>query len=393
MRKKEDTERELFDLQYENFVWSVNPKNPLMTELAAIDKLLDEVPEILDWVHADLCRGTETTPGRPGEATCEQILRSAIVMQLHGLHYRQLADQIDANIVYRKFTRFYGKKIPHFTRLNDMIKMISPETMQKVNECILRLGIKKNVEDGKAIRHDTTVAETDIAHPVDARLLGDSVRVMDRLLRGLRESAPQISFCYHNHTRAAKKRVYRIVMAKGKNIEKRRKAWYGELFCYQQKVRRYVQGALEALAVDLTAARDPLVIGIIAELKRLRPLAEQVYEQARRRVIFGQQVLAEEKIVSIFETHTDIICRGKKGSKTEFGHKFDIATGRSGMIVRYEVFKGNPCDGEVLARALEDYQCLFGKAPERLAADRRYHSKDNENVATLAGVEHPSRAA
>jgi IS5 family transposase len=176
-------------------------------------------------------------------------------------------------------------------------------------------------------------------------------------------------------------------MAKGKNIEKRRKAWYGELFCYHQKVRRYVQGALEALAVDLTAARDPLVIGIIAELKRLRPLAEQVYEQARRRVIFGQQVLAEEKIVSIFETHTDIICRGKKGSKTEFGHKFDIATGRSGMIVRYEVFKGNPCDGEVLARALKDYQCLFGKAPERLAADRRYHSKDNENVATLAGVE------
>ena len=143
MRKKETTDRELFDLQYENFIWSVNPKNPLMAELAAIDKLLDEVPEILDWVHADLCRGAKAAPGRPPEATSEQILRSAILMPLRALHYRQLADEIDANVVYRKFTRFYGKKIPHFTRLNDLIKMISPETMEKVNEAIVRLGIKK----------------------------------------------------------------------------------------------------------------------------------------------------------------------------------------------------------------------------------------------------------
>ncbi len=143
MRKKEETDRELFDLQYENFVWVVDPKNPLMAELAAIDKLLDEVPEILDWIHADLCKQTNTAPGRPAGATSEQILRSAIVMQLRGLHYRQLAHEIDANPVYRKFTRFYGKKIPHFTRLNDLIKMISPETMEKVNVSIVGLGIKK----------------------------------------------------------------------------------------------------------------------------------------------------------------------------------------------------------------------------------------------------------
>ena len=143
MRKKENTDHELFDLQYENFVWAVDPKNPLMAELAAIDKLLDEVPEIVDWVHADLCHPVPTTGGRRAEATSEQIVRSAIVMQLRGLHYRQLADEIDANLVYRKFTRFYGKKIPHFTRLNDLIKMISPETMARINESIVGLGIKK----------------------------------------------------------------------------------------------------------------------------------------------------------------------------------------------------------------------------------------------------------
>jgi hypothetical protein len=144
MRKKEETDRELFDQQYETYMWVADPKNPLIAELAAIDKLLDEVPQILDWVHADLCnQNPSTSGGRPPVASSEQVVRSAILMQLRALDYRKLAQEIDANLVYRKFTRFYGRKIPHFTRLNDLIKMISPETMEKINESIVGLGIKK----------------------------------------------------------------------------------------------------------------------------------------------------------------------------------------------------------------------------------------------------------
>ena len=75
MREKRNTDRELFDALYENFVWSVNPKNPLVAELAAIDRLLDEAPEILDLVHGELAHAVTAAPGRPAEATCEQVLR------------------------------------------------------------------------------------------------------------------------------------------------------------------------------------------------------------------------------------------------------------------------------------------------------------------------------
>jgi IS5 family transposase len=115
-------------------------------------------------------------------------------------------------------------------------------------------------------------------------------------------------------------------------------------------------------------------------------LAQQVYSQAHRRVILGEAVACEDKVISIFETHSDIICRGKKGSPSEFGHKFDVATGRSGLITRYEVYQGNPCDGEVLERAIEDHKRLFNNTPERLAGDRRYHSAANERIAAQAGV-------
>ncbi|MCK4957857.1 MAG: ISNCY family transposase [Planctomycetes bacterium] len=379
----------MFDAQYKSMAWAISPKNPMMKELAAIDKLLDEASEILDLVHADLTKAPRKTPGgRPTEVSCEQVLRSAILMQLRGLHYRQLAEEIDANLLYRKFTRFYGKKVPHFTTLNDLIKMISPETMEEVNEAIVRLGIKKKVENGKSIRHDTTVTETDIAHPVDARLLSDSVRVMDRLLRALREAAAaRFSFPYHNHKRAVKKRAYQIVMAKGKNIEKKRKGWYEKLLGYQEKVRRYAEGALEAMGGDAGSSLCSIqTMGIAVELENALALAERVYNQAYRRVILGERVPAEEKIVSIFETHTDIICRGKKGSKTEFGHKFDVATGRSGLITFYKVYKGNPCDGDVLADSLKHHEHLFGRVPERMTGDRRYHSKAGEEIVAAAGV-------
>ena len=51
------------------------------------------------------------------------------------------------------------------------------------------------------------------------------------------------------------------------------------------------------------------------------PLARQVIDQATRRVLKGEQVPATEKIVSIFEAHTDIIRRGKEAKPVEYGHK------------------------------------------------------------------------
>ena len=40
----------------------------------------------------------------------------------------------------------------------------------------------------------------------------------------------------------------------------------------------------------------------------------------------------------------------------------------------------------MIAESLEYHKQLFGKAPARLTADRRYHSEDNEKIAAAAGV-------
>jgi transposase, IS5 family len=68
-------------------------------------------------------------------------------------------------------------------------------------------------------------------------------------------------------------------------------------------------------------------------------LEAQVIDQARRRVLDGEQVPNEEKIFSIFETHTDLLKRGKVRTPVEFGHKVFLAESAIGLITQYEVLK------------------------------------------------------
>jgi IS5 family transposase len=113
-------------------------------------------------------------------------------------------------------------------------------------------------------------------------------------------------------------------------------------------------------------------------------LGDRVIDQARRRVLFGEQVATDEKIYSIFEPHTDLIKRGKvrtdekiysifephtdliKRGKVrtpvEFGHKVFLAESAEGLITQYEVLKGNPPDEVHVASSLQRHRQAFGRS-------------------------------
>jgi len=111
------------------------------SELEKMSAALDEAPEILDEVARDLQKGLKET-GAEGMAV-EQVLRSAIIYQLKCYSYRELADRLGSDYNFRKFTRFYGRPIPHFTNLEKTIKRIRPQTWERLNELLVSLAIKK----------------------------------------------------------------------------------------------------------------------------------------------------------------------------------------------------------------------------------------------------------
>ena len=115
-------------------------------------------------------------------------------------------------------------------------------------------------------------------------------------------------------------------------------------------------------------------------------LGDRVIDQARRRVLDGEQVPTDEKIYSIFEPHTDLIKRGKVRTPVEFGHKVFLAESAQGLITQYEVLKGNPPDEVHVASSLQRHRQAFGRAPELYGSDRGFFSEQNLASCKHAGV-------
>ena len=376
MRKKIVSQLSFFDLALNIVLAFVTPEK----ELKKISKILDDNPKILDVVHRDLTKNRSNL-GRNG-LSAERILRCALLKQCKGLSYRELAKRINDCVNFRWFTRFNHDQVPHFTALQKAIKAISPETWQIVNDELAQYAKDKKVENGRYARADTSVAETDIAYPVDARLLNDSVRVLTRIMGRCREAAPDMHFSFHDRTRSSKRKCYQIVMAKGKNAKQKRKSLYRKLLAVSNEVFAMACKCLKELetcpVLEAAAHYD--------ELERFVELAAVAIDQCERRVLKGEKVPVEDKIVSIFEDHTDIIKRGKSQCPTEFGHKISVVTGKTGLITQFEVLSGNPSDDSTLERILNNHIRQYDKAPWHFSGDRRYYSARNEQLLQEAGV-------
>src|SRR6185369_12025572 len=100
------------------------------------------------------------------------------------------------------------------------------------------------------------------------------------------------------------------------------------------------------------------------EIAHYCDLGTRVINQARRRVLDGEQVPTSDKIYSIFEPHTDLIKRGKVRTPVEFGHKVFLAESARGLITQYEVLKGNPPDEQHVVVSLERHKQTFGDVPK-----------------------------
>ena len=116
-------------------------------------------------------------------------------------------------------------------------------------------------------------------------------------------------------------------------------------------------------------------------LETFIPRAEQVIDQTVRRVFNRENVPAADKLVSIFEPHTDILRRGKAGKPIEYGHKVWLDEVAGGLVTRWEVLEGNPNDQLQWTPSLDGHAERFGKPPTQASADRGVFSEENEQVA------------
>ena len=252
----------------------------------------------------------------------------------------------------------------------------------------MQAAVDLGLEDGNQLRVDTTVVQTDIHHPTDSTLLWDVVRVVTRLVGRLRKAVQQRVLGFRNRKRAARRRMQEIQRMTPQERHQRQVEKYRELIGIVEEVlnsaRKVVKQTRRARGKDVVS---DLAIGALRkEIDHYCRLGDRVIAQARRRVLQGEQVPSAEKIYSIFETHTDLIKRGKVQTPIEFGHKVFLAESAQGLITQYEVLAGNPGDDQQVEPSLQRHKETFGHAPALYGSDRGFFSEKNVKSCKQSGV-------
>ena len=357
--------------------------------LEAISKFLDSQHGMIERVRRDLVRGLkQPRKGRCG-LTAPQVLRSLVVMRVKNWDYRELRERIADGVTLRQFTDFYCDPVPKHDAFNRGFNRLTPQTLKAVNDLVVQAAVALGLEDGAKLRVDTTVVETDIHHPTDNTLLWDVVRVVTRLVGRLAKALEMRCIKgFHDRRRSAHRRMYEIQRMTTRQRQERQTTIYRALIGIAEEVVASAKTALEKTATmrgkDLFAAMA--IDAIRDEIAHYCGLGEQVIDQARRRVLDGEQVPNAEKIYSIFEPHTDLIKRGKVRTPVEFGHKVFLAESAKGLITQYEVLKGNPTDEVHVAPSLKRHRRAFRRAPELYGADRGFFSEQNVAACVQGAV-------
>jgi IS5 family transposase len=331
-------------------------------------RILDSMTAELAMVCRDLVgRGRKAGSNRGREGmTAEQVLRAAIVKQMFDVSYDALAFHLEDSVQLRSFCRISPSALaPKKSALQSNISAIRAETWEAVNKGILLRAQARKIETGRWMRTDATVVESNIHHPLDSSLLWDCVRVLTRTMRRANKTFGT-SCC--NYSRRAKRRSVGILNAGTMN---RRIPLYKDLL----KVTRKTRSCAEAALRELGTSGDAEALHYALTLEHYLPLVSKVIDQAERRVIGGEKVPAADKIVSIFEPHTDIIRKDRRN--TYYGHKVTLSTGRSGLVLDAVIETGNPADATLAVRAVKRHVAIFGEAPERAVFDGGFASKKN----------------
>lgn len=343
--------------------------------LSELSQLLDEHPQVLDLVSVDLidpdCRQT----GSCG-LSVESVFRCLLLKQILQVPYEKLAFHLSDSTTYRSFARLSGGQAPSRSGLQSVIRKIRPETLKQIYELLCLQWHDQGLIDTDQIRIDSTVVRANIAPPSDSGLLNDSIRVLSRQLSVChRQTGLKVRF--KDQRDRSKRLSFAIFHAK--NAEKQ--ALYPKLLSCAVVVLKQIDRTLETLE---QCELNDQGLRWVSQVEHYHQLLCHVIHQTQQRVYGQCAVAADEKIISIFEPHADVIVKSLKD--VHYGHKINLATDTQGLIVHLDILQGNPADKNLYLPVLESHQKLFGKLPHTTVADGGYASAENVDNARSEGV-------
>jgi transposase, IS5 family len=358
-------------LKFEDGNWAGDP------ELGLMDTILEQNPKLIKILEKDITQGKPgSTFGRQDTPSVEQIVRAAIYKEMKNLDYRGLDYAQEDSRICEKFVKINPLRPYSFQVWQKYISRISKEKLEKFMIAVNKIAIMEGLEDIEEFRQDTTVIETDIHYPTNNSLVWDCIKECERLLKHLQEEIETLEF--EKYQKKAKKIYFKISV--GKNEEERVKLFKKQLEMFTNCIKQASNVIKKKDEYGVTSKAE----SIITAIGKMIPLMEKVYKMTERREIMKESVPVGEKIFSIYEQHTDIIVKG--GREAQFGHKVNLGSGRSNLILTCEILEGNPNDSELYEGAIEKLKKDYGRTPKSSTADGSFASKANIEYSQKAGI-------
>ena len=346
---------------------------------------------------------------------------SAKAQQNHQLHsQRALRCNIARSLLaedYRGFaTRLADSPLlQHFCALSqvDVITVPSKSTLQRYDQWwpetevraligqLLNLGAQApgqlhlpeavDLESGFL---DTTCLKANIHYPVDWVLLRDATRTLMKAVRLIRDQGlkhrmeePE-SFLRRINTlciqmaQASKRKDRQAGQRQRKATLRQMDRLVGTVRNHARRYRQLLDQQWQK--TQWTRPQTELVLG---RMDRVLEQLPQARRQARERILAGQQVANEEKILSLYEPEVCVVVRHKPGAEVEFGNTFFLVENPQGLIIDWELFRESaPADAQLLPRSIGRMEQAFSQPPKALAGDRGFDSELNRVGLEVEGI-------
>jgi len=350
------------------------------------DHLVSAVYEALGTRHPQ-----SRTRGRRG-APAEMVLRLLVLKHLRNWSYATVEREVRGNLVYRDFTRIGGGKVPDAKTMGRWGVAIGPAVIEDLHRRLIAIAQQQHVVEGRTMRVDTTVVETNIHYPTDSSLLGDGVRVLTRTMKKVTAIVGTVGATLRDRSRSVRHRLWeigRIARSKGAQRQEKLTRAYQHLLAATSRVVGQAKRFSREIGAGVKRSRDVLqqaaLEGWRQELDTFVPRVQQVLRQTRARIL-GGDTHAEDKLLSVFEPSTEVIRKGKAGKPNEFGKMVKLQEAEQQIITEYVVYERRPSDSDVLIPALGAHERTFGHVPRLVAADAAFYSGTNEASAHAQGV-------
>lgn len=368
----------------------------LPSDLERLDELLSDpallAPIRARWLAEDAATGRcATADGRPTIPMATYV-RLMVVKHRCSWGYETLVGEVSDSLHLRRFCLIgLHQQLPDESTVRKMTRRLGSAVVDELIRGLIGKAARERRFAPRAMRCDSTVAESDIRYPTDAGLAREAARLLARESRKLARITGRAAVRIRDRSRAVGQRMRAVTRTLRRRTGEAKKDVLALVGQAGELVAKSVRAAQRAAGKAKAAARGRGAQKKLEAVRRYEELIERsqkLVEQIRKRVR-GEKIT--DRLVSFHDSDARPVRRGKIAKPTEFGYVVQLTEltantkpGARGLIVPPKVRAGSTHDNTLLPESVAELVTV-GLRPKEATFDGGFQTGRTEEAMADVG--------